>query len=181
MSAPLVHDGRLHSAFFIFIRQPHGYSDHDLLARFGLDSYQPTTDLLPRARHAILCDLGSWFMLADDLYYTLWHMKSTRPVIDALGKEHELFACSHGDCDESFDFVHYRNGNLVRKYIVDSPNFNDQVVTVNFGVPLPGEAALLKVGGVDIGMKLAETLGIRIRYTLDELRCFAPAGPKVIG
>ena len=53
-------------------------------------------------------------MLADDWHYTLWHMESTRLAIEAIAKFHEIFACSEGDCDRSFDYVYYQDGRLMR-------------------------------------------------------------------
>lgn len=173
MTDRLLYDGRLHSPFFIFIRQPHGYSEAEILARFELSSYQRTTASSFRGRHAIMCDAGDWTMLADDWYYTLWHMKTTRPAIEAIAEYHELYACSEGDCDRSFDFLHYHKGRLVRKYVVSSPSFSDRVVAHDFGTPLPGEAALLKDDGYNIGIELAATLGIQTRFTHEELRVYA--------
>lgn len=174
MTDQLLYDGRLHSPFFIFIRQPHGYSDVEILARFKLDSYQRSTEYSSRGRRAIMSDAGDWTMLADDWYYTLWHMKTTRPAIEAIAEYHELYACTEGDCDRSFDYLHYRKGRIVRKYVVSSPSFSNRVVVEDFGTPLPGEAALLKNGGYNIGIELAGTLGIKNRFTDDDLRLYAP-------
>ncbi len=174
MRDQLLYDDRLHSPFFIFIRHPHGYSDLDILTRFKLISYQRSAQASPRGRHAIMCDAGDWTMLADDWYYTLWHMKTTRPAIEAMAECHELFACSEGDCDRSFDFVHYQTGRLARKYVVSSPHFSDRNVIEDFGIPLPREAVLLANDGCDIGIELAETLGIKTRFTNDELRVYIP-------
>jgi hypothetical protein len=174
MTEQLLYDGRLHSPFFIFLRHPHQYSDADVLARFKLDSYQRAPHATRHGRHAILCDSGNWLMLADDWHYTLWHMKTTRPAMEALGTSHELYTCMVGDCDRSFDFVHYKQGRLARKYVVASPHFSDRRVVEDFGTPLPGEAALLRNDGYNIGIELAETLGIKTRFTMEELRIYVP-------
>jgi len=39
-------------------------------------------------------------------------MKSTQAVIERLADRHELFTCSEGDFDLSFDYAHYQNGRL---------------------------------------------------------------------
>ncbi|MCB9925525.1 MAG: hypothetical protein H6822_25470 [Planctomycetaceae bacterium] len=174
MTDPLLYGGCLHSPFFIFIRQPHGYSDTEILALFKLSSYQRSTEPTPHGRHAIMADAGDWSMLADDWYYTLWHMKTTRPVIEGLAEYHEVYICMEGDCDRSFDFVHYRKGKLARKYVVSSPSYSNRVVAEDFGTPLPGEAALLKNDGYNIGIELAGTLGIKNRFTDDDLRIYTP-------
>src|SRR4051812_29631299 len=114
MSESLIIRGRLHAPYFIFVRGEGRYSDADLLRLFGLTAYRLTNrpTKLPRRleRHVILADDGPWVMVADDWYYTLWHMPSTRPAIQALGQSCDVFACSVGDCDHSFDFVYYRGG-----------------------------------------------------------------------
>lgn len=121
-----------------------------------------------------MCDSGGWLMLADDWYYTLWHKQSTRPAIGSIGASHEVFAYSVGEGDRSFDFVHYQNGKLARAYVVESPNYSDRIVVENIGTPLPGETALLREDGDNIGIQLAETLGIKTRFKDDELRIYVP-------
>src|SRR5262245_61293873 len=111
----LLYDGRLHSPFFIFIKHPHGYSDFDILARFQLGSYRRSRATSRLGRRAIMADAGSWTLLADDWYYTLWHLEPTWAAIEELGRSHEVFACSVGECDLSFDYVHYQEGRLKRK------------------------------------------------------------------
>ncbi len=174
MTEQLLYDGRLHSPFFIFIRQPHGYSDAEILTYFKLNSYKRSTESTSGGRHAVMCEAGDWTMLADDWYYTLWHMKTTRPAIKAMVEYHELYVCTEGDCDRSFDFAHYRKGRLVRKYGVSSPSYSNRVVVEDFGTPLPGEAALLENDGYNIGIELAATLGIKNRFTDDDLRVYVP-------
>jgi hypothetical protein len=175
MTDQLIHDGQLHSPFFIFVRQPHGLSDVQILALFALDAYERTSQPTRHGRHAIMSDGLGWTMLADDWYYTLWHLKTTRPAINELAKRNELYACTEGDCDRSFDFAHYKNGQLTREYVVRSPHFSDRQVVKNWGAPLPGEAGLLEKDGHNIGIELAAKLGIKIRFTMDELRIYVPS------
>jgi hypothetical protein len=170
----LLFDGRLHSPFFIFIRQPHGYSDFDILANFQLGSYRRSTATSRLGRHAILSAAGNWTMVADDWRYTLWHMPSTRTVLEAIAKSHEVFTCSVGDCDLSFDYAHYQVGNLKRKYVVSSPHFTDRVVVEDFGAPSSDEVQLPQQAGDNPGIELAERMGIQTRFTSDSLRIYVP-------
>jgi hypothetical protein len=178
---PVLDSGELHSAFFIFVRHPHPYSDAELLARFTLGSYRRASGVALLARLAVISDDGAWTMLADDMRYTLWHMSTTRPAIEAVAKQHDVFACTEGDADRSFDFVYFKNGQLVRKYAVSSPLYSDRVVEHDFGVPLPGEAALLSKDGNNIGLDLAGTLGIKTRFAVSDLRLYIPAAGQEPG
>ena len=114
-------------------------------------------------------------MIADDWYYTLWHMKTTRPAIEEIAKRHDIFSFSVGECDLSFDFVLYKKGLLERKYVVESPHFTDRVVVENLGQPMPAESGLLvSPEGHDVGMRLAESLGIQTMLTQNDLRIYEP-------
>jgi hypothetical protein len=86
MASSLFIDGELHAPHFIFLRCAGQYSDAELLGRFGLPTYRPTKEAPRLGRYAILADDGEWTMIADDWYYTLWHMPSTRPTLAALGE-----------------------------------------------------------------------------------------------
>jgi hypothetical protein len=112
---------RIHSGFFIFIRHPHTYSDADILAHFNLASYRRSLNVARLDRYAVLVDDDEWTTVADDLYYTLWNMSTTRQVIEDIAKHHDVFACAEGDCDRSFDYMYFRNGHLARRYEVSSP------------------------------------------------------------
>jgi hypothetical protein len=165
---------RVPSPYFIFIRHSHGFSDEDLLTRFHLGSYQRSLTEPLIGPRAILANDENWTMLADDLLYTLWHMKLTRPAIEEIAQSHEVFACSEGDCDRSFDYVHYRDGRLARKYTVSSPHFTDRVVVEDVGATTCEELQLLKNDGENIGIQLAERMGIKTRFTSDDLRIYVP-------
>jgi len=175
MRDQFLYDGQLHSPFFVFLREPHGYSDQKLLAKFGLDDYRLAANVNSYGRHAIIANAGGWTMLADDGYYTLWHMKSTRRAIQKLARHHDLYTCSEGDCDRSFDFAFYANGQLLREYAVQSPRFTDRTISKDYGIPLPGEAELLRNNGCNIGIELAAGLGIKNRFELNDLRIYVPS------
>jgi hypothetical protein len=175
MEKPFFVHGKLHTPFYVFIRSAGAYSDADLLRHFGLSAYRRTTAPLQLGRYAILADDGPWTMIADDWYYTLWHTPSTRPAIAALGERHDVFACSVGDCDHSFDFDCYRDGRLARRYVVVDPDFQRGRVVENVGAPLPGEATAFALPGeLQTVLEIARSLGIKTEYAEDELRVYAP-------
>jgi hypothetical protein len=175
ITSPLFVHGELHAPYFIFLRCAGLYSDADLLHRFGLATYRPASTASRLTRYAILADDGEWTLLADDWYYTLWHMPSTRPTLALLGEHCDVFACSVGDCDHSFDFVYYRDSRLVRKYVVEDPHFRGGSVVENTGEPLPGEtAAFGHTDEVRIVLAVAASLGIKTDYAEHDIRVYAP-------
>jgi len=167
--------GELHAPYFIFLRSVGKYSDTDLLERFGLSTYRPRKGAPRRGRYAVLADDGQWTLLADDWNYTLWHLPSTRPALAALGEKWDVFACSVGDCDRSFDFVYYRDARLVRRFVVADPDFRGGDVVENVGEPLPGESTAFKQPDeMKIVLGIATSLGIKTDYTEQEIRVYAP-------
>jgi hypothetical protein len=175
MTSSLFIHGELHAPHFIFLRSAGKYSDTDLLHWFGLSTYRRTKTAAPPGRYALLANDGQWTLIADDWYYTLWHMRSTRSTLAALAQNCDVFACSVGDCDQSFDFVYYRASHLVRKYVVADPHFRGGVVVENIGKPLPGESAAFKQPGeLRIVLGIAASLGIKTDYTERDIRVYAP-------
>ena len=164
-------DGKLYAPYFIFLRCAGRYSDADLLRWFGLTGYRPVKSTSRLGRDGVLADDGLWTMLADDWYYTLWHMPTTRPTLAELAESCDVFACSVGDCDHSFDFVYYRDGRLVRRYVVEDPDFRGGRVAENFGEPLPGEpTAFAETDEMRIVPSIAASLGIRTDYGERDVR-----------
>jgi hypothetical protein len=167
--------GRLHAPYFIFVRTEGRCSDANLLRRLGLSTYRLRKSWRRLGRYAILADLGHWKMVADDWYYTLWHLPSTRPALEALGQRFDVFACSVGECDHSFDFVYYCGGRLVRRYVVEDPDFRGGRVVENTGTRLPGEtAAFAEPDEMGIVLGVARSLGIRTDFEEGQVRAYAP-------
>ena len=126
-------------------------------------------------RYVILADAGKWVLIADDWHYTLWHMSSTRPTLAVFAEHCDVFAGSAGDCDHSFDFLYYKDFHLIRKYVVDDPDFKGGRLVENVGEPLPGESAAFKQSDeLKIVLEIAASLGIKTDYTERDLRVYAP-------
>jgi hypothetical protein len=174
MPTSLIIQGQLHSPYFIFVRRPHEFADADLLTRFGLHNYERTKSVAQLGRYAILADAGTWTLLADDWHYTLWHMPTTGSTIEDLAATHDVFACSVGDIDRSFDFVYYRNAALVRKYAVSDPHMKGRKMVNNIGEPLPAETEVVtgEYDEISIVLRLAESIGIKTEYQEAELRIY---------
>lgn len=167
--------GELHSPYFIFLRCAGRHSDAELLHRFGLSRFRRTNAGPRFSSYVILADDGQWTLIADDWHYTLWHMPSTRPTLAALGEACDVFACSVGDCDLSFDFVYYHDSRLARRYVVEDPHFQGGAVVEDFGKPLPGESTAFKQSDhLKICLGIAASLGIKTDYTEGDIRVYAP-------
>jgi hypothetical protein len=78
-------------------------------------------------------------MLADGPGYRLWLAPETASRTAELAQSYDVFSCSVGECDRSFDFSHWRCGELVRAWEVASPKFTDRQLVKDVGQPLDGE------------------------------------------
>lgn len=169
----LANDGRLKSPFFIFVKDDGRLDDLEVLRRFGLEKYRRLQTVPPR-RRAVIADSGEWKLLADDCGYTLWFMDSTRPTIGKIAEQFDVFACSVGDTDESFDFIYYVGGSLVRKYTVTDPHFDGGSVVEDVGEPLSEESNLLGSGQdkLTIVLGIADSLGINVQFEEADFRIY---------
>ena len=71
---------------------------------------------------------------------------------------------------------------MVRRFVVDDPNFQGGVVVENLGEPLPGEHPAFKESTfkeyteMKIILAIATSLGIKTDYTEQDIRIYAPLG-----
>ena len=172
MKQPEIFDGHLHAPFFIYFRRETKLSDEQILDHFGLHAHRYTAKLPPNSTYAVITDAGEWSLIADDWLYQLWRMPSTLNAIESLAKTHDVFAWSLGDCDLSFEYRLYQNGKLVREYTVDSPNFDDQIVRVDFGERLPIESDLHDHPIEQKMDRFCSSLGINTAVERDRLRLY---------
>jgi len=175
--------GHLSQPFFIFIRAKGKLSDQDVLKRLGIADFI-RVDWVPDVGskpYVLVTDDSEWIHIMDNWSYSLWHDPEVRDCIAQIGAEFETYACSIGDADRGFDFVYYLDGDLRRKYVVQSPNYNDRVVTEDIGDPLSGEAeALRHKDEWGIVLELAVSLGINIQHDLSRIRIYQKDPPKVL-
>src|SRR5688572_9450941 len=142
---PFLKWGFLHTPFMIYIRSYNTLSDENFMTLFGLRDYQKTFPPLPSIGwHVVFENDTEWTHIADDYRYTLWHSPRTTAAIEELSRSYDVFRCSIGDIDESFEFEYLRNGNRIRKFIFEHDVFKKtQIVTVDKGQRLQGEPAEL--------------------------------------
>ena len=170
-------DGRLHAAFFCYIRWMDGQQmlpDETVLKILGSDcSREPVSgDVLGKDR-AYGLSHGGWRLLAGDYSYSLWRMaKSHWPMcLIELSKGAEVFAYTRPDAELAHEFIYVRAGEILRERVVESPGWTDQVVVLDFGDPMAGESRQLQQDVADqIGLELAVGLGIPRRQRRDGLR-----------
>ena len=104
----------------------------------------------------------------------LWHAKSTRATIRDFSLWHDVFACSVGDCDQSFDFIYYADGKLQRKYVVVDPDFKGGEVEIDHGIPFDVELmAFMLSDPTNIVLSIASSLEIRLARSPQNLRVYA--------
>lgn len=144
MELPQIIDGRLHSGHCIYFRRDPPLSDQQILEHFGLRNHLRADSLPKSCTYAVLADIGEWVLLADDLLYRLWNTPTTAAAVESLAKSRDVFTWSVGDCDMSFGYKVFKDGELIRDYAVDSPHFDDQVVRTDCGVASTSELELIE-------------------------------------
>lgn len=166
-------DGLLHAPFFIFVQCHQKLSDQELLKKLNLLSYKKNHLLGIRSKKLYITHDNQWSHIADDWYYHLWHLKSLQGSILELSREYNIFTCSVGDCDHSFDFSLYEKGKAKRKYVVEDPDFNNPKETINLGAPLPGEVEAFKNDDeFKVIMALAKSLSINTNYKSLDIKTY---------
>ena len=138
---PFLKWGFLHTPFMIFIRSYNKISDEDIMKTLGLQDYQKIHPPVPPSYlHVVFASDTEWTHIADDYLYTLWYSPKTAEAIEKFSKSYDVFRCSIGDIDESFEFEYYQNGSLTRKLVFEHDAFkNSKMVIVDIGTKLPSE------------------------------------------
>jgi hypothetical protein len=174
-------NGTISSPFLIFVRCARQLSDEELLQRLGIVGFVRDPKPADNVSCVYLTEDNLWTHIADDWCYTLWHMRTIREAIAGLAKQFEIFTCSVGDSDHSFDFAYYCNGTLFRKYVVMDPHWKGGEVVQDIGTRLPGEDEALKLPDeTDRVLFLASLLGIDLQHELDRIRVYSRPRARTI-
>ncbi len=169
-----IFNGVIHSPFFIFIRCARTYSDNKLLRMLGLKGYTPEEFRSLGQTIVLITEDENWVHIADDWSYTLYYMSKLRDAIDRIAEKHEVYTCSVGDTDSSYDFTYHCDGKLVRKYVVEDPHYRGGEVKEDFGIPIPGEAKAMQLECEWTRvMTIAASLGIDLWHQRDRVRIYA--------
>ncbi len=161
--------GRLHTPFRIFVSNLGIDQHYDMIKSLGLTRYKLCDPNLMQ-RQVIIVALGNWTLFADDLFYTLWNSHLTMHVIAKTAQSHDIYYDIVGDCDESYEFGLYRDGVLIRQIHVASPNYSDQIVKVQTGMPLAVESEDRMTDNIEEYVDtIARFVGVRLPCTDDSL------------
>lgn len=174
------------SPYLIFINGGFWMSDAEIMEKLGLAGYELVTNKkerekkeIPFKRYIFITEDDEWTHIMDDWSYHLWHNKTIRKRLQVLSRDFEIFCCSVGDVDDSFDFRHYQNGEIVREYVVEYPQFKGGVVTKDFGKPFPAETEALQEKEIYVKVTMiAKSLGINLHHSKEKVRVYGKLEKK---
>ncbi|MEO1451365.1 MAG: hypothetical protein AAFV07_17670, partial [Bacteroidota bacterium] len=157
-------------------------SEDSILAHFGLTDYHLTSfnfDKLPY-RSIFLASDASWLHLADSYFYTIWHINNLRERLISLSRHFDIFRCSIGDIDESFDFMYLSQGEIIRDYnYVDPTIWGKGGILSDSGNPFAIEQRAFTCSDLRVRvLTIAEGLGIDIDYSSKNILTYCPPAPS---
>lgn len=168
-------NGMPSSPYYIFINGISGKSDLEILSLLNLEIVKEiylNNIIQDEENYIYLSRDENWVHLMDNLLYSHWYSKEFSNQIEKLGKKLEIFTCSVGDSDLSFDFKYYNNGKKVREYVVESPNYIDEILKLDIGIPIKGEQeGLKKDDQLERVLFIAQQLGVKLPK-LHKIKCF---------
>ena len=126
-------------------------------------------------RQIAVAELDHWTLFADDWFYTLWHMPTTNDAIREIAMDHRVYTDHVGDCDESYGFSILSDGQYLRRIQVDSPNYDDQQVTIDVGRALEVESGDRRTNDIEAYVDaVARSIDIRLPTPADRIFAFGP-------
>ncbi len=176
--AHLIIDNTFQSPYFIFIKcDKHNY-DY-VLTKLNLQNWEEVENKNLKEtfdsdnRHFYTTWKDGWLHIMDDWYYTLWFDNDLKNRLKNLSNEFDIFSCSVGDSDSSFDFRLWKNAKLIREFVVEDPKHNGGKITKDLGVKLPGEVSSYKKhDAFDLVISIAKKQGISINHLLTDIKGF---------
>ncbi|MEO0606204.1 MAG: hypothetical protein AAF211_32545 [Myxococcota bacterium] len=124
LSYPFIDDGQavpfLHSPFVIAVRAR--VERRSLVETLGMgDWVEHAPPLGPSFdRWLVVLESPRWTAAADSWHYTLWHDPELPRRLERLAEVGDVLAFAMGDSDESWDFWYFRDGERVRRRVVES-------------------------------------------------------------
>ena len=164
-----------HSPFFIFINGLTKLNNIEILKFIGFDNVKEVynIDSLKDDNCIYLSTSENWVNIMDNGAYELYYSKKFNDKITELSKTYNIFMCSVGECDKSFEFKFYNNSQLTRHLKVDSPKFDDQITAIDLGTPLKGEVPSNNIiDELEYVIKLANSLEIDIPTDSNKIKCY---------
>jgi hypothetical protein len=126
----------------------------------------------PIHTHVGIADSGEWLWISDGAAYTMWNNPQTASRLERLSTKWEIFQYFLADCWDIYQVTCYRDGQLVRRFVV-SEEGGKRSVSENFGEPLPGESCPIESSDVEHTVAaIAETLGITYQHRFGDVRLY---------
>ncbi|BDS11326.1 hypothetical protein [Aureispira anguillae] len=169
-------DSTLFSPFYIFIKAS-DLSDSEVLNLLGikkfelLNKYQKHPKNWQKKRTLFITECKNWIHIMDFMDYNLWHNPQLRINLELISKKYDIFYCSTGDDDYSYDFTYLKEGILKRKLIVEYPNYKGPIIKENIGKRLLGESEkiVLKDERKEV-LSIAKAIGINLNHEESKIR-----------
>lgn len=172
--------GRLHAPYFIYFKANRELSDQEILKTFELEGYELTGENDSYRKLTVhVATSPTWSLIADDFSYSLCHSEEIRELVKNLSNKYEVFTCFRGDCDYSYAFTRYKDGEIIRDYSFGGWTKERAQVEEDIGEPLPGEmGALEKENEYDVIFQVAMFQGINPKMNLTA-RTYSKPKPRL--
>ena len=180
---PDISDGAVVCPHYIFIKCDGCYSDQEVLDLLGLAQYQKQDPGQGLWHYLwITEDSAGWTHMGEGWSYHLFntYRSELKQKLLELSDKHDVYHCSMGDADRSYDFHYMQRGKVIRSYVMNSPGWNDRVLGKDLGDPLPGEAGLNLFEDEErhIILSIARAQGIQLHHDSASIRFYGTPRPK---
>jgi hypothetical protein len=180
----MIPENTIFAPYYIFIKKTDPKSDLELIKLLGLEGYvynSRKSDFNEEHFTSVLhiTECANWFHIIDNWFYNMWHAhqnaKNNNNVdfIAEVGKQYDLFTCMVGDSDDTIQYIYYKAGKLLRKYIYEEHIDGSVRKEESHGEILPGEkqAETIKENH-HFALNIATALGINLKHKPTETRCY---------
>ncbi len=168
-----INNGVVFSPFYVFIKGVGKLTDKNLLESFGIKNAEIVSDRtgINKSTSLFITEDSKWIHLMDYWDYSLYHNEIENGYIQKLSEGFDIFTCSVGDSDKSFEFKYFVDGQLIREYMVEGPNYKGGRVARNYGTKLISEeSALLNEDELDKVVEIAKGIGIEFEHSKEKIR-----------
>lgn len=129
---------------FIFIKDNNELSPSQIIEALNIHTINPSIE-----ENGILEELqfirkNNWIYLIDHGWHLYVFLDYLYSGLSRIGKKYELFFCTAGDVDTSYDFKYYNNKELVRDFSFQFENHSDGEgkIVSDYGTPFLVEEEL---------------------------------------
>ncbi|QWG09925.1 hypothetical protein [Flammeovirga kamogawensis] len=174
----LIINNRFYAPYYIFIRCNKSQID-SIFERLELNKWtklkQINSDKDIALTHKLFYSIweNGWLQIFDDWAYSLWYDSDFKSLLTELCKEFEIYYCSVGDIDSSYEFSYYKHGELSREYILDDSISGKEFIEKSYGQQLPFEDELNLINDEhDKILFIASKLGINVSNNINLINSY---------